>query len=379
MKTEPLNDLNMIRILCLVWLLSSINITFAQNPVSYPKDTSISKPELNFEVLWQTFEDNYAFFTLRNIDWHATYQTYRPLVNAFTSDDSLYSIFSQMLAPFQDNHINVIVPGVKQFKSVKPSQFSTEFPTDSMRDRFWQMVDSSLLQNHFTPLKYIGPEFNGKPLFAYTTSNGIGYLRFNRCFVDQDADNVPDAVVAGKILDTIFTCFKHLQSMIIDVRDNTGGNDEFAYEVAGRFTKSKVIGMYKKTRIRAAGYEDFGQPETWYTEPKGSFPFTKPVVVLTNDKTVSAGDLFASIMRELPNVKIVGSNTRGIYSNMYGFTLPNGWLISLSNERYYDNKMICFEGIGAPVDIRVLNTKNDLEHMQDPVLKAAIKTLKHNP
>jgi hypothetical protein len=42
----------------------------AQNPISYPKDTLISTAELNFEVLWHTFEDNYAFFKLRNIDCH---------------------------------------------------------------------------------------------------------------------------------------------------------------------------------------------------------------------------------------------------------------------------------------------------------------------
>lgn len=359
----------------LALLSFSISSVIAQNPVSYPKDTSISKPELNFEVLWQTFEDNYAFFKLRNIDWHATYKKYRPLINANTSDDSLYSVFCQMLAPFEDNHINVIVPGIKQFKSVKPSQFVKEFPTDSLRNKFWQMVNSSLSQKHFTVLQYAGPKFNGIPLFAYSTSNGIGYLRFNRCFVDQDSDNVPDAVVAGKLLDTLFASFKDVKSIIVDVRDNIGGNDEFAYEVAGRFTNRKVIGMYKKTRIRKGGYEDFGQLETWYTEPKGVFQFTKPVVVLTNDKTVSAGDLYASIMRELPNVKIVGSNTRGIYSNMYGFTLPNGWLISLSNERYYDNKMTCFEGIGAPVDIHVLNTQNDLLNMNDPALDTAIKEL----
>ena len=74
-------------------LCLSVSFAFAQNPVSYPKDTAISKPELNFEVLWHTFEDNYAFFKLRNIDWHAAYQKYRPLINANTSDDSLYTVF----------------------------------------------------------------------------------------------------------------------------------------------------------------------------------------------------------------------------------------------------------------------------------------------
>lgn len=356
-------------------MLFYANAGFAQNPVSYPKDTTISKPELNFEVLWHTFEDNYAFFKVRNIDWAASYRAYRPLVTSTTSDDSLYAVFSKMLAPFQDNHINVIVPRVKQFKSVKPSQFVNEFPTDSLQKAFWQMVDHSLHQNHFAALRYAGPKFNGKPLFAYTSSKSIGYLRFNRCFVDGDAESIPDASTAGMILDTIFARFKNVKSLIVDVRDNIGGNDEFSFEVAGRFTNQKRTGMYKQTRISGGGYEDFEKPETWFIDPKGQRRFFKPVVVLTNDKTVSAGDVFALIMKALPNVKTIGSNTRGIYSDMYGFTLPNGWLISLSNQRYYNNKMVCYEGTGTPVDIPLLNTRSNLQEMADPVLKEALNEL----
>lgn len=356
-------------------LLIFVRTGFAQNPLSYPKDTALSKPELNFEVLWHTFEDNYAFFTLRNIDWHATYKTYRPLITANTTADSLYTIFSSMLSPFQDNHINVIVPGSKQFKSIKPSQFVQEFPTDSLRKAFRNMIDHALLQQHFAPMQFAGPAANGTPLFAYTASSTTGYLRFNRCFVDGDAESVPDAIVAGKILDTVFSSFKNVQSLIVDVRDNIGGNDEFAYEVAGRFTRKQMVGMYKQTRRRGAGYEDFEKPDTWYIKPKGTRQFIKPVVVLTNDKTVSAGDVFAMIMSELPNVKNIGANTRGIYSDMYGFTLPNGWMISLSNQRYYNNKMVCYEGKGTPVDIPVLNTRSNLQTKKDPVLQAALKQL----
>jgi C-terminal processing protease CtpA/Prc len=136
-----------------------------------------------------------------------------------------------------------------------------------------------------------------------------------------------------------------------------------------------MVGMYKQTRIRGGGYEQFGKLETWMLEPKGAKPFLKPVIVLTNDKTVSAGDVFAMLMKELPQVKIIGTNTRGIYSDMYGFTLPNGWLISLSNQRYYNNKMVCYEGSGTPVDFSAINTRNDLSEMTDPVLAAALKQL----
>ena len=328
-------------------------------------------PEKTFETLWLTFEDHYAFFKLRNIDWKKTYELYRPTVNANTTDDELFDTFSKMLAPFQDNHINVIIPSKKQFKSTKPSSFVKEFPSDSLRNAFWKMVDNTLFKNGFSKIKYAGPKFNGKELFAYTTSKQYAYLRFNRCFVSQEADNKPDTEVASKILDSVFANFKSSKILIIDVRDNIGGNDEFAFEVANRLAEKKSIGMIKKTR--SGGYEDFGTPETWYFEPNGNPKFSKPVIVLTNDKTVSAGDVFALIMKGLPKVRIIGENSRGIYSDMYGFELPNKWLVSLSNQRYYTPNMICYEGTGTPVDIIVKNRKQDLLKNTDPMIIKALE------
>jgi carboxyl-terminal processing protease len=351
------------------------SVVHAQNPASIPSDSTLSAPEKNFETLWQTFEDHYAFFKLRKINWKETYLRYRPQINSQTSDDTLYTVFTKMLAPFQDNHINLIVPSVKQYKSKKPSHFEQEFSDEKLVSSFWSMVDHTLSKNGFADLKYIGPEFHGKQLFAYSTSKKYGYLRFNRCFVSQEADNIPDAAVARKILDTIFSNFKNVKNIIIDVRDNIGGNDEFAFEVAGRFTENKSVGMYKETRT--GGYEEFGQRETWYIEPKGNNKQKYSVTLLTNDKTVSAGDVFAMIMKGLPNVRIIGENTRGIYSDMYGFELPNKWLVSLSNQRYYNKDMVCYEGNGTPVNIIVKNTKSDLLDNSDPVIIAALKTKNH--
>jgi hypothetical protein len=352
------------------------NLVQAQSPVSYPKDTAISLPELNFEVFWRTFEDNYAFFKLRNVDWQKTYQQYRPKVNASISDNSLYAIFTHMVAPLKDDHVNVIMPGVKQFKAAKPSQFAQEFSTDSLWKAFWKMVNITLLTNGFDEMKTIGPLFYGSPLFYYTKSKQYGYLRFNRCFASQEADNVPDAAVAGHILDTVFRYFDDVKGLLIDVRDNHGGNDEFSYEVAGRFASKKMVGSYKKTRKPRGGYDELINPETWYIEPKGDKAFTGPVVLLTNDKTVSAADVFAMIMKELPQVKIIGENSRGIFSDKYVFTLPDKWIVTLSNQRYYNANMICYEGIGVPVDFVVENTRRDLVKMKDPVIQKALKEIR---
>jgi Tricorn protease C1 domain len=68
---------------------------------------TIRDPETNFEQLWKTFHHRYPFFALRNVDWTTQYETYRPKVTRETSDDELFDIFCQMLAPLNDGHVEL--------------------------------------------------------------------------------------------------------------------------------------------------------------------------------------------------------------------------------------------------------------------------------
>ena len=350
--------------------------SIAQNPVSKIRDTTVSMPEKIFETLWQTFEDNYAFFELRNVDWKASYKKYRPQVDSTTKEDSLFSILSQMVSPFNDDHINLIIPGIKEFTAEKPSPFLREFPEKASRDSLWNVVDRTLLNYEFETMKSIGPEYRGKKLFYYSRSKNYGYIRMGRCFVSEATydDNELSAELGGKFLDTVLQHMNNTKAIILDVRTNIGGDDQFAYAIAARFTKDKTLGHYTQTRI--TGTDDYTPLVKSFIEPKASSPYIKPLTLLTNDQTASAGDVFAMVMKELPQVTIIGERTLGIYSEMYGFTMPNGWLVSLSNQRLYSSKMESYESIGTPVDFQVGNTKCDLIKMEDPVVKKAMEVLR---
>lgn len=341
-------------------------------PASFPKDTNLSLPELSFEVFWHTFEDHYAFFKLRGVDWISTYKNFRPKVNPETTDEELFQIFTAMVTPFNDDHINIGTPEGKHFNVKKYSRFLEEFPTVEARNRFWQMVDHTLIEAGFTEMKTAGPLFNGEKLFQYSTSMEYGYLRFTRSFGTLDY-SLEDMDIVGAALDTIMKSFRDLKGLIVDVRLNIGGYDNIAYEIAGRFTDQKRLGHVKQSR--EGGYEEFGAQDKWYIEPKGEIKFLNPIMVLTNDQTASTGDVFALIMKELPHTTNIGENTTGIYSDMYEFELPNSWVVSLSNKRFLAADYICYEGIGSPVDILVQNTKEDLISMADPVVLRAIHEL----
>ena len=70
-----------------------------------------NNPEALFDDLWTTYNQDYAVFEERGVNWQQQYTTYRSLVNANTTDDELFDIFSQMLAPLDDGHVTLIAPG----------------------------------------------------------------------------------------------------------------------------------------------------------------------------------------------------------------------------------------------------------------------------
>ena len=46
-------------------------------------------PILNFEVLWSTFNEQYAYFKERNVDWNVMHSKYRKRINENTTDAEL--------------------------------------------------------------------------------------------------------------------------------------------------------------------------------------------------------------------------------------------------------------------------------------------------
>jgi C-terminal processing protease CtpA/Prc len=175
------------------------------------------------------------------------------------------------------------------------------------------------------------------------------------------------------LLNTIFRSFQNLEGLIVDVRFNIGGDTSFTNNMLGRFLKERVLGNYKQQRKNG----QFGALNKNYFGPRGRFRFVdKPVVVLLNDQTVSAADEFTMVMKELPNVTLIGEPSNGSYSNMKPKKLSNGWVTTLSFQRYLDKDKNNYEGKGTPVDIRVENTLKDVQTKSDNVLHVAIEFLK---
>ena len=165
-----------------------------------------------------------------------------------------------------------------------------------------------------------------------------------------------------------------MKGIIIDIRDNPGGEDSAAIAIVNRFCDRRRVAFRRKTKI-GPGKKDFAPLKTWYLEPQGDVQFTGPIVLLTCDSVFSGGEAFALAIRQLPHVTILGDHTNGIFSYQLEKKLPNGWEYRLSHQVYLSADMVCYEGKGVPVDIELLNKKGDIESGIDPLITRAIELL----
>ena len=323
-------------------------------------------PELNFEKLWETFHNRYPFFGLRNVDWKKQYETYRPRVTPLTTDDDLFDIFCEMLAPLDDGHVELKgkTGPDRRKRSFNPEpepHFRQEFSRRDIR-RLFKTTRKTLSSRGFGKL-----EKTPAWMLRYCRSRNVAYLRI------LELEGIKKRKLA-EALDRISEDFDSLEGLIIDIRENPGGDDSTVVEIVNRFCNRKRIAFHRKTKI-GPGDADFSPIKSWHIEPQGPAQFTGPIVLLSCDSVFSGAEVFALAMKQLPNVTIIGDDTNGIFSYQLEKKLPNGWRYRLSYQVYYSADMVCFEGRGVPVDIRLLNKKSDIEKGVDPLIIRALDLL----
>jgi peptidase S41-like protein/tricorn protease-like protein len=327
----------------------------------------VHDPEKNFEALWRTLHNRYPFFALRGVDWNKQYRTFRPNVTKETTDDELFQIFSQMLAPLNDGHVQLTIPAAGKrkrrfFCPEKTPRFWQEF-TKTQIAQLFKVTEKTLTDNGFGP-----PGKTDAWMLRYCRSKAFGYIRI------LELENIGKRKLIGA-LEAIAGDFADLNGFIIDIRDCPGGEDSIAIAIVNRFCDRRRVAFRRKTKI-GPGEDDFTPLKTWYVEPQGAARFTGPIVLLTCDSVFSGGEAFVLAMKELPHVTIVGDHTNGIFSYTLDKRLPNGWRYCLSYQVYLSADMICYEGKGVPADIELLNKRADIENGSDPLITRGLEVLR---
>jgi len=324
-------------------LIISLLIASCDNTLYQPEPEN--NPEALFENLWTTFETDYAPFEQRNVDWNEQYQIYRPQVNANTTDEELYTIFTHMLRSLNDGHVSLVTPNRKVFNS--NIYYDQEKP-DSLFNL--DLIESKYLQDDFTE------SGNGGNIYGKIGNTGYWHLKWI-------GDNLYS-------IDDILNEFSDTDGLIIDLRNNAGGDMTYSFSELGRLTDEVRFTHRSKTK-NGTGPDDYTEWYNWELTPRSPY-FDKPIVLITDRYTISAGERTTMALKTLPNLIHLGDTTNGAHSTKIGKELVNGWYYSVSPQIIEVSEGVSFEGIGLIPDILVKNTIEELEAGQDKTLEAAL-------
>lgn len=123
-------------------------------------------------------------------------------------------------------------------------------------------------------------------------------------------------------------------NLVIDLRDNTGGYLESAVQMAEEFLKKDQLIVY--TQGRKSPRKEYRSRE------KGSYQQI-PLVVLINESSASASEIFAGAIQDNDRGTIIGRRSFGKGLVQQQIQFPDGSMIRLTIARYYSPSGRCIQ------------------------------------
>lgn len=305
----------------------------------------------NFDALAQIISERYCFLGEKKIDWNRECQKHRSRINDKTGKVELFVIMSDLLDELKDGHVNLIAP----FSTSYYRKWWSDYPQD---------FNLRTLQENY--LQFKGFQTSGITYCIFNEE--IGYMYYPSF----------TATVSEVSLDYIFTLLKDTKGLIIDIRNNGGGELTNIDTFVGRFISEEITGGYIRHKT-GPGENEFSEPYPIHYKPAEESHvkyLDRPIYVLTNRSCFSAANAFVSVMKELPGVTIIGATTGGGGGLPFSSEIPNGWGIRFSASPLSDAKDQSIEnGIPPTPGCEVHCTAEELAAGKDAILDFALSRL----
>ena len=308
----------------------------------------------NFDALVDIIDTRYCFLEEKDIDWRKTAAQYRQLINAETNYVELFFICSALLDELQDGHVNL----TSYFDTSYYRKWWSDYPQD---------FDMRTIEEYYL-------EFN------WLTTNGIIYKQLPGeiayMYYPSFSYNIGDLN-----LDYVLAILYNSRGLIIDIRDNGGGNLTNIDKLVGRLINKEITGGYIMHKT-GPGHNDFSEPYpmTYSPAEEGRIKWDGEVIVLTNRSCFSAANNFVSVVKELPKVTIAGAKTGGGGGLPFTYELPIGWAVRFSACPILNAKGENIEdGIDPTEGCEVHASAEELAQGKDAILDFAIERLSSNP
>ena len=313
------------------------------------EDERPDSPTGNFEALWHIIDEHYCFFDYKQqaygLDWTDVYAKYRVRISDSMTELQLFEVLTDMLAELRDGHVNLSA--------------SYDY------GRYWTWKEA-YPTNYSDSLErvYLGTDYKIAAGMKYRIlDDNIGYIRYESFTSGIGEGNLDD------VLSYLILC----RGLIIDIRNNGGGDLTYAERLAARFVGERTLVGYIQHKT-GKGHNDFSAMEPHYLEPSSNIRWHKPVCLLTNRGVFSAANEFTSMMRALPNVILVGDHTGGGAGLPFSSSLHSGWSVRFSACPMYDAQRQQTE-VGIEPDYNVQLDEADIARNRDTIIETARQLL----
>lgn len=167
---------------------------------------------------------------------------------------------------------------------------------------------------------------------TYMLDNSTGYIKIK----NFGETTYPELLIALAQLSQ-----ERFSNLVIDLRDNGGGYMNSAVQMANEFLPKNKLIVYMQGR--KSPRQDFR------SDGHGSYQKI-PLIVLINEASASASEIFAGAMQDNDRATIIGRRSfgKGLVQQQIGF--PDGSMIRLTIARYYTPSGRCIQKPFKPGD-----------------------------
>ena len=160
---------------------------------------------------------------------------------------------------------------------------------------------------------------------TYMVNSEIGYIKLAR-FARTSADEFRESVIQLRK--------EGMKNLILDLRNNSGGYLDIAFELSDEFLPAGKLIVYTKG-LRS-------QKQDFIATGKGSFE-TGKLVILIDEASASASEIVSGAVQDWDRGVIIGRRSFGKGLVQRPFMLPDSSMIRLTTARYYTPSGRCIQ------------------------------------
>jgi hypothetical protein len=321
-----------------------------------------------YKELFTYFPYYYSYADLKGIQWKQEIENRK---NEFLKSNSNIDFaidLVSILKKANDPHMYIEVKGERYYSG----RTRIIVPNYIRSNSIFNMLEDKRLANNF--------QFTGGRI------GNIGYISIKNWNFDIENLKIncwgyPDSMITIKEFLKELSPFENL---IVDVRENSGGNEANAKQFVSFFINDSV--MYEKTIVRDSITNKYEIERTKYILPQETLlNYEGNIYVLSGPQVMSSNESFLLMMKQVKNCKIAGMKSYGSSGNPIPVELSNYIKIYIPSWRAYtlDGKLI--EGNGIEPDIEIISKENNEmtkdnwnKEQVDVLLTKVIELIKNN-